>query len=63
LYLNEEYEGGNIYFPELAIEHRPSQGTLILFLSEFSHGVRAIIGGARFCVVAFAENDLAYKTF
>ena len=61
LYLNEGFEGGNIYFPDLGIELKPETGDLLTFYSEFKHGVRPIVSGHRFSLVAFCENDLAYR--
>jgi len=61
LYLNDEFSGGEIYFPDLSLELRPATGDLLFFYSEFRHGVRPVTSGIRLCLVAFCENDLAYR--
>lgn len=61
LYLNSDFEGGNIYFPDLGLDLRPETGDLLTFYSEFKHGVAPIVAGHRFSLVAFCENDLAYR--
>ncbi|RVE88356.1 prolyl hydroxylase family protein [Sinorhizobium meliloti] len=61
LYLNDNFEGGQIYFPDLSFEHRPRFGEILFFYSELRHGVRPVTSGVRYCVVGFAENDAAYK--
>lgn len=61
LYLNDEYEGGELYFPDLSLEIRPKSGDVISFYSELRHGVRPVTAGVRYCIVGFAENDAAYQ--
>lgn len=63
LYLNESYEGGELYFPDLSLEYRPNAGDILCFYSEFRHGVRPVTSGVRYCIVGFAENDAAYQKF
>lgn len=55
-YLDEEYSGGEIFFPALSLSHRPRAGELLFFYSEHEHGVSPVISGTRHCVVWFAEN-------
>ncbi|MEY9772085.1 Rps23 Pro-64 3,4-dihydroxylase Tpa1-like proline 4-hydroxylase [Sinorhizobium fredii] len=63
LYLNDEFEGGELYFPDISLQHTPRTGELICFYSEYRHGVRPVTAGVRYCVVGFAENDAAYQKF
>ncbi|KAM8924520.1 prolyl 3-hydroxylase 3 [Pelodytes ibericus] len=58
LYLNEDFQGGNLFFTELdastvTAEVRPSCGRLVLFSAggENAHGVRAVTRGSR-CAIA-----------
>ena len=46
LYLNDDYEGGETFFPDLNYEIIPEKGKLALFPSDntFMHGVRYIKG-------------------
>lgn len=61
LYLNDNYSGGELYFPDLQMSMRPDTGSIIAFYSEFRHGVMKIVNGYRYCVVGFAENEIAYR--
>ena len=50
IYINSDYEGGEIYFPDLGIEIKPSIGDLVCFpdTPDFVHGVKPIIKGTRY---------------
>lgn len=50
IYLNDEYEGGEIYFPELNIFIKPQEGDLVCFpdTPDFVHGVKPIKDGIRY---------------
>lgn len=50
LYLNDEYEGGNINFPYLNISVKPKPGSVIFFPSNFIyvHQIDEIISGTRY---------------
>lgn len=50
IYINDDYSGGEIYFPDLGIEIKPSAGDLICFpdTPDFVHGVRKITLGSRY---------------
>lgn len=61
LYLNDDYEGGEIYFPQHDVEIAPTAGSLLIFEGshEYLHGVKKITSGDRFTILAFwdhAEN-------
>ena len=50
LYFNNDYQGGEIYFPNQQIVIRPKAGSVILFPSggtEYPHGVKEITSGVR----------------
>lgn len=49
LYYNNEYEGGELFFPHLGIEIKPEPGMLITFPSTrgYEHGVRDVVSGER----------------
>ena len=55
IYLNDDYEGGNIYFPDHGIELKPAAGTLVTFPGgmENIHGVSEVTGGVRYTIMAF----------
>jgi predicted 2-oxoglutarate/Fe(II)-dependent dioxygenase YbiX len=50
IYLNDNYVGGEIYFPQHGIEIKPKEGTLIFFPSSiyYLHGVKPIMEGVRY---------------
>lgn len=50
IYLNNDYDGGEIYFPELGIEIKPEAGDLVCFpdTPDFVHGVKPIESGIRY---------------
>jgi len=49
-YLNDDYEGGELYFPELNFGIKPKVGMLILFPGSlhYVHGVAPITSGVRY---------------
>jgi predicted 2-oxoglutarate/Fe(II)-dependent dioxygenase YbiX len=55
IYLNDDYEGGEIYFPDHNLEFKPSAGTLVFFPSNnmYIHGVREITKGVRYTTPSF----------
>lgn len=55
IYLNNDYEGGDLVFPELKIRIRPEPGMLLAFPSthEYIHGVEPVISGERFAIVSW----------
>jgi hypothetical protein len=51
-YLNDNYVGGEIYFPQVDVEIKPEAGSVIFFPSNFvfSHTVKPITNGFRYAV-------------
>lgn len=50
IYINDDYKGGEIYFPEYGISIKPEKGDLITFPDNpnFVHGVHKITSGVRY---------------
>ena len=50
IYINNDYIGGDIYFPEYGISHKPEPGDLLTFPDNpnYIHGVKAISEGIRY---------------
>ena len=50
IYINNDYVGGDIYFPEYEISHKPEPGDLLVFPDnpDYIHGVKAISEGIRY---------------
>jgi predicted 2-oxoglutarate/Fe(II)-dependent dioxygenase YbiX len=55
IYINNDYEGGEIYFPKQNIEIKPDSGDLVCFPGdkEYMHGVKEITNGKRFTIPMF----------
>lgn len=55
IYLNDNYEGGELELPDWGITFKPKAGTLIAFPSylEFSHKVNPVTKGKRFTIVSW----------
>lgn len=50
IYINNDYEGGEIYFPDYQIFIKPSAGDLVCFpdTPDFVHGVKPVLDGIRY---------------
>lgn len=57
LYLNDEYEGGQLVFPNQHITINPKPGMLVAFPSShhFIHGVTPVTAGTRYVLVTWAS--------
>jgi hypothetical protein len=55
LYLNEDYDGGQLYFPDHDIEFKPNAYSYYVFPGgvENIHGVKEITSGTRYTMVSF----------
>jgi hypothetical protein len=65
IYLNSDFEGGKIYYPNLGIEVTPRPGMLVLHPGElkYTHGVSRINTGKRYTIVSFFTFDQSYAGF
>jgi hypothetical protein len=54
-YINDDYEGGELYFPDQGIEFKPKAGAAYFFPGDmnYTHGVREIRSGIRYTVPFF----------
>ena len=61
LYLNDDYEGGEIYFPRQGYRLKPRAGMLVAFpgSDEAPHGVTAVRKGERLTMPAWYSTDRA----
>lgn len=59
LYLNKDYEGGELFFPEHDISIHPNAGSMYIFSGgvENIHGVTEITSGTRYSIVSFWDFD------
>lgn len=60
VYLNDDYEGGELDFPHHGIKIRPQQGMLVLFPSNFaySHVSHPVITGTKYAIVTWLRDRL-----
>ena len=59
MYLNDDYAGGETYFPGHGFRLKPEAGTLILFGAgpEFVHGVTRVTAGLRYTYAGWFTHD------
>jgi hypothetical protein len=48
LYINEDYQGGEISFPNENVTIKPEAGSVVIFPSNLSHEVKTVISGNRY---------------
>ena len=54
IYLNDDYEGGNLVIPELKFVNRPKKGQLVTFAGgKLFHGVTTITKGTRYTSICW----------
>jgi predicted 2-oxoglutarate/Fe(II)-dependent dioxygenase YbiX len=64
MYLNDDYEGGELWFPKLEITYKPRRGDIVMFPSTFiyAHSARAVTEGVKYSAVTmFDWNDRTHK--
>jgi len=61
-YINDDYEGGEIYFPGFDIEIKPKQGSLVIFPSNdnYTHGVKEVTKLNRYTIAAWYAGHEYY---
>jgi hypothetical protein len=60
MYLNDEYDGGELWFPYLDLEFKPEYGDIVLFPSTyiFAHAAKPVTSGVKYSAVTmFDYND------
>lgn len=62
IYLNNDYTGGEIYFPNFNLQPSITTGTLAIFPSslDYLHGVHAVTSGTRYTIAGFFTNQIAH---
>ena len=63
VYLNDDYEGGNLFLPPLQIEIKPKKGLMVGIRGDrtHEHGVRNVTRGTRFTMPAWYTNDVSHR--
>jgi hypothetical protein len=60
VYLNDDYEGGEIWFPRFDLSHKPRAGDILVFPSTYvyEHASQDMISGTKYSVVIMSDyND------
>ena len=59
LYLNEEYDGGELFFPDINLRLKPKAGDLVYFKGDnsISHEIKTVLDGQRCNVILFFQVD------
>lgn len=60
LYYNDDYEGGEIEYPEIKISYKPKVGSLIIHKAEYSHKVNEVFFKTRYMSTFFIEEIKKY---
>jgi hypothetical protein len=63
-YVNDDYEGGELYFPKLKLNIKPRAGDLYIFPSTylFSHRAMPVKSGMKFSIVTMLDyNDHSHR--
>lgn len=53
MYLNDDFTGGELVYPELDLEYSPKRGSLVIHRAGELHGVKKIHDGMRYSMTAF----------
>lgn len=57
-YLNDNYDGGEIFFPQFNKTIKPNAGDLIMFPGRFRHGVNGVKSGDRHTMLTWFRFDV-----
>jgi len=63
VYLNDDYEGGLIYFPRQQIQIKPRSGLLLCFRGDLAHmhGVTEVTRGVRYTMPSWYTHDIRFR--
>jgi predicted 2-oxoglutarate/Fe(II)-dependent dioxygenase YbiX len=58
VYLNDDYQGGEVYFPFFDIEKKPTAGDILMYPGswQYLHGVKKV-EGVRYAVVVWFHTS------
>lgn len=62
IYLNDDYEGGEIVYPDYGVEHKPVAGSMVVHRASTPHGVTSVTGDkVRYILTSFVKGDSSTK--
>jgi|LakMenE18May11ns_1017448.scaffolds.fasta_scaffold9946759_7 hypothetical protein len=60
IYLNDDYEGGELEFNKLGYEIKPSAGSIIFFSSDEVHSAKTVLSGNKYFIFFYIQSQLGY---
>jgi predicted 2-oxoglutarate/Fe(II)-dependent dioxygenase YbiX len=57
IYLNEDFEGGELYYPELDFRIKPKANSLVMHDASLLHQVLEVTEGIRYTLTTFIQGD------
>ena len=61
LYLNDDFEGGELYYKDLDIKIKPKKNSLLIHKSTIYHEVLPVTSGVRYSMTTFIKGDSSTK--
>jgi predicted 2-oxoglutarate/Fe(II)-dependent dioxygenase YbiX len=61
-YLNDDYVGGEIFFPHVNKKIKPKAGDLVMFPGRFRHGVTGVTNGQRHTMLCWFKFNIEDNT-
>jgi hypothetical protein len=61
IYLNDNYDGGEIFYPEFNFAYKPKPGDLIVHDVNIPHGVKKILAGKRVSIAGTIGKDFYFS--
>lgn len=58
MYLNSDFDGGEIVFPNLNISYKPQAGDILIYKANILHGVKELVSGVRYSVAYGLTDDI-----
>lgn len=60
-YINDDYEGGEIYYPDYDYWYKPKAGSTVFHTGNTKHGVKKVTKGDRFCAASLVQIEGYYN--
>lgn len=57
VYLNDDYQGGEIFYKDLNFSYKPKKGDLVVHYAGLTHGVHPVTSGERYVLTSFVKGD------
>ena len=55
IYLNDDYEGGELNFPTLELSIKPIKGSVIMWPGSITHSISTVLSGTRYTIPVFLK--------